>query len=59
MTTILRVKRKNIEPPLESLMLSFRPKRQKLDSGDDVEVVETVAEFAGTLKDLVKSYIFY
>jgi len=58
MTTILRVKRSSTEPPLDSLMLSFRPKRQKLDLADDLNVqvlTETVAQFAGTLKDPVSN----
>jgi len=57
MTTILRVKRSSTEPPLDSLMLSFRPKRQKLDLADDLNVLstETVAQFAGTLKDPVSN----
>ncbi|EZA49225.1 hypothetical protein DMN91_001355 [Ooceraea biroi] len=55
MTTVLRVKRRSSELPSDSLMLSFLAKRRKLDSPDDSDVcvlpAETIAQFAGTLKD--------
>ncbi|EZA62704.1 hypothetical protein DMN91_007001 [Ooceraea biroi] len=55
MTTVLRVKRRISEPPSDSLMLSFLAKRQKLNLPDDSDALvtpaETIAQFAGTLRD--------
>jgi len=50
MTAILRVKRKNTNAPLDTLVIACK----RLKTSSDTSPVETVLQFAGTLTDPVR-----